>query len=184
MLLLVAAKPDPTHFGFTVAQWIALAVGLFFGTGAVFKLIDLWRSRPRFKFHERPFVTPSGEFRTTLVQKGGSPGFIAYADVVVVTSFPYAVLHKIFHWTDELWGGISVLTHPIVEVSDPVEVKQGQPKELKASIDDSAVLPTRWSPWTRMTVRAPRVRELRFKLNSGQQKRPSYIRVKERAGCV
>lgn len=101
-----------TWLGLDPTVFVAITVGLIGGSGLIWKLVDLWRSRPRFKFYSPPTIDQQGRIRVVVVQKGTVKGYVRYLDVVSVRSTFYRFLHRLLASPTRLGGGISVLPQP------------------------------------------------------------------------
>jgi hypothetical protein len=179
MLLLTRAAvtaaggPDAASwFGLDPAVVIAALAAL---TGGSWKLVELWRSRPRFIFDPRPSIDQASRVRVDILQKGTTKGFIKYLDVVSVRSTAFRALYRILGGPEELRGGISVLETPLVEGTS-VALESQEPKTFTGKVVESTVLPVPWRPWTSLRLQAPRRQDLRVKAKWGPNP-ASYTRL-------
>jgi hypothetical protein len=175
--LVAADGPGKTTwFGLEPVVVVPALVGLIGGSGLVWKIVDLWRSRSRFSFHQPPTIDQASRVRVNIIQKGTTKGFIQYLDVVSVRSTAYRILRRIWGRPEPLRGGISVLKKRLVEGrSVPVESKE--PVTFKGKVVECADLPVPWKPWKLFQNQAPRRQDLRVKANWGT-KPASYTKLK------
>ena len=155
--------------GVVVAALVALA-------GGSWKLVELWRSRPRFIVDPPPSIDQASRVRVDLFQKGTTKGFVKYLDVVSVRSTGYRVLHRILGGPEDLRGGISVTEKPLVEGAS-VALESQEPKTFTGRVVPGTLLPVPWKPWKSLRPQAPRRQDLRVKAKWGT-KPASYTRLR------
>jgi hypothetical protein len=151
-----------TWFGLDPAVVVAIAVGIIGGSGLIWKLVDLWRSRPRFKFDAPPTIDQQGRVRVVVLQKGTVKGYVRYLDVVSVRSTIYRILHRLLASPTKLGGGISVLPKPLVQ-NGAIPVESNEPREFNGQVEQMTLLAVPWKPWKPLHDRAPDFKELRVK---------------------
>ena len=134
-----------------LAVWVAI-VGVIVGPGAVWKIFELLRSRPRFKLDPPPSIDQARRVRIDIVQRGNTTGYLTYLDVVSTSSTLNRILHRIIVGPEELKGGISVLPEPFVENAS-VSLTVNQPATYSGRVLESTLLPIPWKPWCSMDDR-------------------------------
>ena len=164
-----------TWFGLEPAVVVAALVGLLSGSGLLWKIVELWRSRSRFIFRPSPTIDQASRIRVDIFQKSTTRAYIKYLDVVSVRSTAYRILRRILGRPEDLRGGISVLNVPLVQGTS-VSVESKEPKTFTAKVEDTR-LPVPWKPWKPLQVQAPRRQDLRVKANWGA-KPASYTKLK------
>jgi len=177
-LMFLADLPIAKVLGLDPAVWVAMVIGLIGGSGLIWKIYDLFRSRPRFKLDPRPSLDQARRVRIDVVQSGATTGYLTYLDVVSVTSTCYRILHRILYGPEELEGGISVLPEPFVE-NQSIALTANQPSTHSGRVLDSAPLPRPWKPWRSLEARKPNRQHLRVKMRSSTLP-PSYTRLRYR----
>lgn len=175
--LVAADEPGTTTwFGLQPVVVVTALVGLIGGSGLLWKIVELWRSRSRFIFRPPPTIDQASRVRVDIIQKGTTKGFIQYLDVVSVRSTAYRILRRICGRPEDLRGGISVLKERMVNgQSVPVESKE--PKTFNGEVLACTDLPVPWKPWKLFQKQAPRRRDLRVKAKWGT-KSASYTKLK------
>jgi hypothetical protein len=176
--VLVAAdgSDKTTWFGLDPAVLVAALVGLIGGSGLLWKLIELWRSRTRFALDPLPTIDQASRVRVDILQKGTTKGFIKYLDIVSVRSTSYQLLHRIMAGPHDIRGGISVLEEPLVEGTS-VALEGTEPRTFSGRVVEHTLLPVPWKPWKSLRPQAPRRRDLRVKTKWGT-KPASYTRLR------
>lgn len=165
---------------FSSSDVISIVIAVFGGGGLLFKLIELWRSRVRFKFHEGPNLYDDGSVIVNIELRGRSKASITYVDVVCVYSRVYRMVHRLTSHPS-LKGGVSVVEEPIY--SGSLMLEGGGTTDWKpASLLEKAALPRPWRPWSAWLEQPPPRLKIRLKAKYSGGKPPSYRRLQRKSG--